>query len=145
MIPQAEKSLGFLSNRLITMGLELSSDLYDQSNFGMTATLIEFLAGELANGVEHRYRDITDMQTIFCSAERYYPSWWHELSGLAEKQPNDLRLESMNRLHDECTLQLIALHERVESDLLAGDTAAQEINQAIWEYFAAMTERHRLT
>lgn len=145
MIPKAEKSLGLLSNRLIAMGLEQSTDLYNQSNYVMTATLVEFLTHELANGVDHRYRDIVDMQSIFSSAEQRYPTWWNKISGLASKRPDDFRLESMDRLHDECTAQLIALHEQVEEDLQTGDAAAREINQAIWEYLGVMTERHRLT
>lgn len=134
MIPNTDKALRMLSQRMMMTILPDLKSTYTMSDGMMIGLLVNAIADELSNGIERRLQDIREMQALFGQ----YREELDDTSRITAS-PENYSLEAVNSLHDALTRDLIRLHERAEAGNLS------ELNNDIWRYLRTTAERHRIT
>ncbi|MCH8256314.1 MAG: hypothetical protein IIA75_00165 [Proteobacteria bacterium] len=137
MIPNTDKALRMLSQRLMNRLLPDLETQYFQSEGMVMGLLMEAIADEVATGIDRRMKDIADMKKLLLNGRNY-----HNADPAVDRDPLSLSLNDVNKLHDELTGHLIELHIQVEKD---GSGEATEINNDIWRYLEITAGRHLIT
>ncbi|MBT4162900.1 MAG: hypothetical protein HOC70_10000 [Gammaproteobacteria bacterium] len=135
MIPNTDQALRNIAHRLmVSLVPELRSEyaMADGMSLGM---LINVIADELAEGIQRRLEDITEMQEVLGSCELS-----EKERGVAEAGIDNYSLKAVNARHDELTSILIDWHEKSEADDSLG-----ALNHAIWQYLRRHANRHVIT
>ncbi len=134
MIPNTDRALRMLSQRLMTTILPDLKTTYTMSDGLMVGLLINACADELEEGIDRRMKDIAAMQSLMLKHRAYA-----EDESLLSAAPESFSLQSVNALHDALTRQLIAMHERSEVDSI------EPMNADIWAYLREHADRHKIT
>ena len=147
MIPHADQALNLLARRLITTLVPgLKSD-YAQADGMLTGQLMTALAAELGYGIERRMQDVRAMQELFVAAALQLSDepLAQSLVQLSRLKPTSLTLKDVDAAHDELTVALLALHERVDLPAPEVDRdKLQAINAMIWAYLESHAARHQI-
>mgnify|MGYP000079305638 CR=1 FL=1 len=147
MIPYADQALSLLARRLITALVpDLKSD-YAQADGMLTGQLMTVLAAELGYGIERRMQDIRAMQDLFAATALQLGDepLAQDLVHLSQLKPASLTLKDVDAAHDELTVALLALHERVDLPAPEADRdKLQAINGMIWAYLESHAARHQI-
>ena len=137
MIPNTDKALRMLSQRLMDRLLPDLDSLYYQSDGMVMGLLMEAIADEVATGIDRRMKDIADMKKLLLKG-----SHTHNADAAIGSDPLSLSLKDVNQLHDDLTRHLIELQIKVEQD---GSREASELNKDIWLYLETTGERHLIS
>ena len=147
MIPHADQALNLLARRLTTALVpDLKSD-YAQADGMLTGQLMTVLAAELGYGIERRMQDVRTMQELFVAAALQLSDepLAQSLVQLSRLKPTSLTLKDVDAAHDELTVALLALHERVDLPAPEADRdKLQAINAMIWAYLESHAARHQI-
>lgn len=147
MIPHADQALNLLARRLTTALVpDLKSD-YAQADGMLTGQLMTVLATELGYGIERRMQDVRAMQELFVAAALQLSDepLAQSLVQLSRLKPTSLTLKDVDAAHDELTVALLALHERVDLPAPEADRdKLQAINAMIWAYLESHAARHQI-
>ena len=147
MIPHADQALNLLARRLTTALVpDLKSD-YAQADGMLTGQLMTVLAAELGYGIERRMQDIRAMQELFVAAALQLSDepLAQSLVQLSRLKPTSLTLKDVDAAHDELTVALLALHERVDLPAPEADRdKLQAINAMIWAYLESHAAQHQI-
>ncbi|MDB4150753.1 hypothetical protein N9740_04580 [Pseudomonadales bacterium] len=147
MIPHADQALNLLARRLTTALVpDLKSD-YAQADGMLTGQLMTVLAAELGYGIERRMQDVRAMQELFVAAALQLSDepLAQSLVQLSRLKPMSLTLKDVDAAHDELTVALLALHERVDLPAPEADRdKLQAINAMIWAYLESHAARHQI-
>lgn len=137
MIPNTDKALRMLSQRLMDRLLPDLDSLYYQSDGMVMGLLMEAIADEVATGIDRRMKDIADMKKLLLKG-----SHTHNADAAIGSDPLSLSLKDVNQLHDDLTRHLIELQIKVEQD---GSREASELNKDIWRYLETTAGRHLIS
>ena len=147
MIPHADQALNLLARRLTTALVpDLKSD-YAQADGMLTGQLMTVLAADLGYGIERRMQDVRAMQELFVAAALQLSDepLAQSLVQLSRLKPMSLTLKDVDAAHDELTVALLALHERVDLPAPEADRdKLQAINAMIWAYLESHAARHQI-
>jgi len=147
MIPHADQALNLLARRVTTALVpDLKSD-YAQADGMLTGQLMTVLAAELGYGIERRMQDVRAMQELFVAAALQLSDepLAQSLVQLSRLKPMSLTLKDVDAAHDELTVALLALHERVDLPAPEADRdKLQAINAMIWAYLESHAARHQI-
>ena len=135
MIPHTDKALRMLSQRLMMLLPEMKS-LYAISDGALLGILMNAVADELANGIDHRITDISEMEHILGQVQDRLSA---DERTLLESELRSYSLNDVNDKHDSLTRLLIKIHTLSESD-----AALKDIEGRIWGYLQRSVERHQL-
>jgi len=113
----------------------------------LTGQLMTALAAELGYGIERRMQDVRAMQELFVAAALQLSDepLAQILVQLSRLKPTSLTLKDVDAAHDELTVALLALHERVDLPAPEADRdKLQAINAMIWAYLESHAARHQI-
>lgn len=144
MIPQAKSGLDLLADKIMTSLSPAISDDYAVADSIIIATLMKCLSQDAERAVQTRMADLHAMQDLFEAAlavtkqaslrsklERY----------LDRKAALPLDVGALSEVHAHASELLIELHSEVEQ--LCPQPDASQLNDAIWAYLGAHTQRHQ--
>ncbi len=134
MIPRPGQAITDLAGRLGGRIAPELTDPYAAVDAGLISMLLTMLAAEAGNGVERRMQDADELKTLFVDAG--HAPGADARAAFCESAPTTLALEPVNAWLGEGMRLLIDLHAWAEQE----DDA---LNQAIWDWLARHTDRHR--
>ena len=138
MIPNTDKALRMLSQRLMTQILPDVANEYSMSDGALIGLLMNAIADEAQEGIHRRLEDIQEMREIFAIARNLVGE---EAQKEIATPLMSYRLADVNQLHDILTRQLISLQIHCEDNL-----QAHAANHAlIWDYLKRNAARHTIT
>jgi hypothetical protein len=142
MIPQSQRAVQVLAQRLLTHVLPDQRTAFGMADVAFLEMLFEMVGQDLERGVHARLEDIREMRAIFGGARRLGlpDDLAARLAAAEARELSDLRLGPLDALHALHCAALIELHARVET--LGGEEAAR-VDREIWQHLERHAERHR--
>ncbi len=134
MIPRPDQALADLAGRIGSRILPELEDPYAGADAGLISLLMTMLSRELESGVARRLTDGAELKSLFSSAAQAPGS--DARAEFIASEPPGLALTEVTVWLDQGLSLLIELHAWAED-------ADPEMNERIWAFLHAHTERHK--
>ena len=134
MIPRPHQAIVDLAGRIGTRTVPEIRDPYAAVDAGLISMLLTMLAAEAGSGVERRMQDAGELKTLFTEAPAAPDAAARQ--AFMESSPATLSLAHVTAWLGEGLNLLIDLHAWAEDH-------DEALNQAIWDWLARHTDRHR--
>jgi hypothetical protein len=142
VIPQSQRAVSYLAQRLLTHVLPDQRTAFGAADVAFLNLVFEMVAQDLERGVQARLEDVRELRAIFAAARRLDPpdSLVARLASAESCPLSDLRLGPLDEAHAQHAAALIELHAWVEEQR---GPEAERLDREIWRHLERHAERHR--